>query len=224
MEKVQELKFAEATLYKVQQMFGLVRNLEGDLPSLLEWQNKAKEQEVDTLDRHVLKRLKETLTIGVGGWNEVELESKFIAPLFSFANYDDGKVGYFMERPLEVEIEEIKLFGIVDGIISKGQQDPELPYFCMQEFKRGQDSKGRADGQTLAAMLAAQALNKNKFPIYGLFILGVTWHFMVLEGKNYTISKSYGADSEDLDDIFKMLKALRLIILRQVENEEKGLY
>jgi len=222
MAEKQELKFSEATLLKVEEMFGLERDLNRQLPAFLAWEESIKSQTINEIQTINLAHLQRILNIGVGGWNEVELESKFIAPLFGIADYDDGTVGYFMERSLEAEIEGKKLFGNVDGMISRGQQDPRLPYFCMQEFKRSQDSSGRADGQTLAAMLAAQALNENRFPIYGLYIIGVTWHFMVLEGKQYTISKSYGADSEDLDNIFKMLKALKVIILKQIAEEEKS--
>lgn len=216
---MEKIKFSLATLSSLEKAFGLVRNFNQELPALLGLETMAKDIEISDFEQKNLEKLQKKLLIGAGGWNEVELESKFIGPLFGFADFDDGTVGYFMERSFKVTINDIELSGNVAGLIAKGTEDPEQPYFCMQEFKRSLESPGRPNGQTLAAMLAAQALNENKFPIYGLYVIGVTWHFMVLEGKEYTISKSYGADSEDLDDIFKMLKALKVIILKQIENE-----
>jgi hypothetical protein len=64
-------------------------------------------------------------------------------------------------------------------------------------------------------MLASQALNNDGKPIYGLFIIGVTWWFMVLEGKTFTTSASYGADGKDGLDIFKLLRALKVLILEK---------
>jgi len=215
----EKIRFSEATLASLEKQFGLVRDFERKLPALLKLQEVASSLAISDFERKSLDKLQKKMFIGAGGWNEVELESKFIGPLFGFADFDDGTIGYFMERSFKVTINDIELSGNVDGLIAKGTEDPEQPYFCMQEFKPSLENQGRPNGQTLAAMLAAQALNENKFPIYGLYVIGVTWHFMVLEGKEYTISKSYGADSEDLDDIFKMLKALKIIILKQIENE-----
>lgn len=220
MELSDTIQFSNATLPKLEALFNLKRNFEANLSSLIEWQKLASEQEVSEVDIQILIRLQQKLKIGGSGWNEVELESKFIAPLFTFADYDDGKIGYFMERFLEAKIGEKKLLGTVDGIISQGYLEPSLPYFCMQEFKRSQDNKGRADGQTLAAMLAAQALNENNFPIYGLYIVGVSWNFMVLEGNDYTISETYTADGKGIYDIFKMLKALKIIISEEIKTLE----
>jgi hypothetical protein len=220
MKKPTALKFADATLAVLEDTFGLRRDVKHESTTFLAWQRQATEEKISDYEAETLSRLQNPLILGVGGWNKVELESKFIAPLFNLAGFDDGTIGYFMERPLSAEVQGVRLFGTADGLIAKGVQDPKLPYFCLQEFKKGQDHKGRADGQALAAMLAAQALNENKMPVFGLFILGVTWHFMVLEGNTYTISPSYGADSKDLPDIFKMLKALKILIYKNIELEK----
>jgi hypothetical protein len=220
MEKPTALKFADATLEQLNDIFGLARDFEFSLPAYQNWLAEAEKMKISDFETSNLKAIQPPLLRGVGGWNEVELESKFIAPLFNFAAIDDGTIGYFMERPLAAELQGVRLFGTADGLIAKGVEDPKLPYFCMQEFKRSQDHKGRANGQALAAMLAAQTLNENKLPIYGLYVIGSAWNFMVLEGKKYVISGTYAADRHDLTDIFKMLKALKILIYKNIELEK----
>jgi hypothetical protein len=45
-----------------------------------------------------------------------------------------------------------------------------------------------------------------------LYIVGLIWNFIVLNGKEYCISKNYDASDEGIFEIFKMLKALKHII------------
>jgi len=49
--------------------------------------------------------------------------------------------------------------------------------------------------------------------LYGCYVVGHYWHFLVLEGKHYTISRSYSAFSDEIFDIFQTLKALKTIIM-----------
>ena len=34
------------------------------------------------------------------------------------------------------------------------------------------------------AMLVAQEINQNKYPIYGLFVVGLIWNFIILDKNN----------------------------------------
>ncbi|TAD95913.1 MAG: hypothetical protein EAZ97_14895, partial [Bacteroidetes bacterium] len=77
---------------------------------------------------------------------------------------------------------------------------------------RSVDNDGQPDAQALAAMLVVQADENGRKPIYGLYIVGLIWNFMVLNEKEYCISKSYNAENEEIFDIFRMLKALKHII------------
>jgi len=45
-----------------------------------------------------------------------------------------------------------------------------------------------------------------------LYIVGLNWNFMVLNGNEYCISQSYNSEKEEIFDIFSMLKALKYII------------
>jgi hypothetical protein len=47
-------------------------------------------------------------------------------------------------------------------------------------------------------------------PIYGAYVIGRHWYFVILQGREYAISDSYVATREtDLYDIFRILKANR---------------
>ncbi len=65
-------------------------------------------------------------------------------------------------------------------------------------------------------MLVAQEINEYKHPIYGCYIKGRDWIFMVLQGKNYCISEPYIATRDDVFDIFRILRRLRQIIIELV--------
>jgi hypothetical protein len=176
------------------------------------WQDLSKTMEITDLEKQVLIRLQKPLQWGGKGWNEYELENKFISPVFMTAEFDDRIIGYFLERNLKGVVGDYELSGIVDGMIAKGFRDPDKPFFCMHEYKRSVDNDGQPDAQALAAMLVVQADENGRKPIYGLYIVGLIWNFIVLHGKEYCISKSYNAEDEEIFEIFGMLKALKHII------------
>lgn len=164
----------------------------------------------DDYERRFLTELRDSyLLLGGDAWNEVELENKFISPLIVQAKISNERFSYFLERPMSVEIGEYVLSGRVDGMIATGFRNPKKPYFCLAEYKRQTDPDGDPSGQTLIAMLAAQALNNNQFPIYGCYIIGRSWYFMSLEDRQYAISNVFTSTDEELFDIFRILRGLR---------------
>jgi len=70
-----------------------------------------------------------------------------------------------------------------------GVRNPHTLYFCFHKYKRSVENQGSPDAQVLAAMLVAKK-NQNKHPIYGLFIEGLVWNFVVLNQQNYCIRKT----------------------------------
>lgn len=59
-------------------------------------------------------------------------------------------------------------------------------------------------------MLFAQKENADNQPIYGGYINGQNWHFMILENNNYYISEAYvSTKSEDLQQIYRILMELK---------------
>ena len=177
---------------------------------LEEWESNS--QEINDIEKHNIIQLQKTLVRGGRAWNETELENKFISPLIMAADIDDEQIGYFLERPLSGVVEDYQLSGIVDGVIATGVRNPHTPYFCFHEYKRSVENQGTPDAQVLAAMLVAREMNQNSKPIYGLFIVGLIWNFVILEGYEYCISKNYSADNDQVFAIFKMLKALKQMI------------
>lgn len=205
--------FKEWTLDKLDKAFGLNQILVTECEVLKAWQTQAASVEINAIEKQVLLDLQEPLIWAGKAWNEVELENKFISPLIMLAKIDDRKIGYFLEHPLAAEVGDYALSGTVDGMIAKGFRSPDIPYFCMNEYKRGMNQDGNPDGQALAAMLVARQLNGNQKPIYGLYIIGTFWNFMVLNPNNtYCVSQDYTAATEAVFAIFKMIKAIKAII------------
>jgi hypothetical protein len=96
-----------------------------------------------------------------------------------------------LERDLAVKIDDYELSGRVYGLIATGFRNPKKPYFCLNECKKGTDPNGDPKGQALIAMLAVRQLNQNDSPVYGCYVIGRDWYFMVIENKRYSISRDY---------------------------------
>ena len=202
---MKKVNFLDWTLDKIDEAFGTVQIVAH--PTLTEWLTF--DYTVSEYQQHFLMDLQEALLIGVDDWNEVELENKFISPLIVLAKFDNRKMSYFMERELSVVLNEYELSGKVDGMIATGFRSPKKPYFCMNEYKRESDPTGDPRGQALIAMLAAQHLNEEQNIVFGCYIVGKSWRFMVLDKKEYAISKSFSADDDEILDIFRIMKGLR---------------
>jgi hypothetical protein len=167
---------------------------------------------ISAADKKSVLKLQNVLKRGGQYWNEAELENKFISPLIMLAEIDDMQIGYFLERPLSATVGDYQLSGIVDGMIATGFREPDIPLFCMHEYKRSLENQGALDAQVLAAMLVAREMNPQPQPIYGMFVVGLVWQFIVLDGNHYCISKTHNADDEEIFILFKMLKNLKTII------------
>lgn len=211
----QILLFRKCTLAKLDKTFGLKQIFNS--PVLQDWLNSS--AAISDFEQQSLLFYQNLLIRNVHDWNEQELSLHFIGPMFSLVDFTTDKFNLFAERSLAAVISGIELRGDPDGMIASGKREPETPYFCFQEYKRYKDPDGDPDGQCLAAMLTAQALNQNDQPIYGCFVLSRDWHFMVLQGKEYAISEPYAATREAIFDIFRILKKMKSIIAYLVEQK-----
>jgi len=209
---MKQANFKDWTLDSLDDTFGMKQIFPKNSLLIQRWQDKAQEEEVSDFEKQVLLNLQEPLQRGGKSWNEFELENKFISPVMMTAKLDDGEIGYFLERKLTGQVDDYELSGIVDGMIATGFRNPKIPLFCMHEYKKSIENAGMPDAQALAAMMVAREMNENKKPIYGMYIVGLNWNFMTLEGKEYCISRTYNAEIEEIFMIFKMLKALKCII------------
>lgn len=200
--------FREWTLEKIDEIFGLKQVFQTTLlDELLSYSI-----EVSSYEEQYIKDLQAHFILGGDDWNEVELENKFISPLIVFASKPTERYSYFLERDLSIEIDNYMLSGQVDGMIASGFRSPKKPYFCLNEYKKGTDPNGDPRGQALISMMVAQKLNDNKFPIYGCYVIGRNWYFMVLVDKNYAISNDFSCVNDEVFDIFKILKNLNIQI------------
>lgn len=197
------------TLDSIEQIFGLVQVR--SLPILDEL--LAHKHEADAYEQRYLSGLREDyLTLGGDNWNEVELENKLISPLIVFSGIQNKSFSYFLERELFDSINDYEISGRVDGMIATGFRNPRKPYFCLSEYKRGTDPNGDPQGQALIAMLIAQHQNDNGKPIFGSYIIRRNWCFMALVGKEYAISTDFSCVDDEIFDIFRIMKSLRIQI------------
>ncbi|HEW98883.1 MAG: hypothetical protein DRR16_25015 [Candidatus Parabeggiatoa sp. nov. 3] len=205
--------FKEWSLTKLDKTFDLTQILSSECGVLQSWQARAKTIELTEFEQQILLDLQAPLIWAGKAWNETELENKFISPLIMAAKIDDRQMGYFLERALSGIVGDYTLSGLVDGMIAKGLREPEIPWFCMHEYKRSVDNEGNPDAQALAAMLVAREKNANQKPVYGLYIVGSIWNFMVLNLDNsYCVSENYDASNKGIFSLFGMIKAVKVII------------
>ncbi|OQY47018.1 MAG: hypothetical protein B6242_05905 [Anaerolineaceae bacterium 4572_78] len=184
------LKFNECTLLKLDKTFALSQVEENQI--LQDWIGS--HADISDFEQQSLNLYQGILKRHVHDWNEVELRQHFIGPILTLVNFSNPKFTMFAERSFSGVVDDIELSGKPDGMIASGFREPEKPYFCFQEY------------------------NAYQHEIYGCYVVGDIWHFMVLHGKTYSISGSYAATRDDIVDIFIVLKRLKQIIIDLIEK------
>ena len=213
-----EKPFATCTLKYIDKTFRTRRAEQ--LPALDAWLTRP--AEISAFEREALLRFQRLLNFNVHDWNEYELDTHFIGPIFSLVDFSTLDFNHFGQRELSATVDDILLYGRVDGMVASGFREPEQPFFAFQEYKRNLDPNGDPAGQCLAAMLAGQALTANSaLPVYGCYVVGDSWRFITLEGSLYASSPGYSATSDDLFDIFRILKVLRQIVAERVADSSR---
>ena len=183
------------------------------------WFQAAESVDIEEVEKIVLPRLRKTLLNHADAWNEIELNAYFIGPALALVDFNTPYFTIFSERPLTGIVGEYELSGEPDAVIATGRYSPHVPYFCFHEYKRAHEPKGDPAAQALAAMLVARELNSRRHPIYGMYVVAEKWHFMVLDGSDYCISKGFLADDEEIFAIFKILKALKVMLIEIAQQE-----
>ena len=160
-----------------------------------------------------LVELGERLRRHVLDWNEEELKIYCIGPLLNLVDYLHETYQAFFERRLSATIDHERLGGIVDCIIARGKRSPKRPYFCLHEYKPERHSANDPLGWVAVAMVAVQHVNNDGKPIYGAYVVGRQWFFLVLHETSYALSLAYDATKlNDLRQIFGMLKYIKHMI------------
>jgi hypothetical protein len=220
-----EKAFTDCSIVFLEKTFGLRQVLRHQV--LDEWLSLAQTQELSQAEILTLPIFQGLLTTNVASWNEQDLSLHFIGPIFSLINFTEPYLfNLFAERRIEAIVknnkgEHITLYGKPDEMIASGFREPESPYFCFQEFKREKDPNGDPIAQALAAMLVGITMNEYKNAMYGCYVLGRDWYFMILKDNHFCISRGFDATTENLYDLFKMLKALKIQV-RELVNKAKS--
>jgi hypothetical protein len=162
-----------------------------------------------------LAELAELLLDSVNGWNEDELKFFFISPLVRMAKYEHERYKAFTQRPLGAifEKEGYEANGRVEVLLAKGRLNPRNPYFFIHEYKPEKNRDNDPLGQVLIAMMVAKYQNEQNFPVYGCYVSGRLWFFIVLHDSNYSVSRAYDATNmSDLQQILASLIDIKRII------------
>jgi hypothetical protein len=202
---------------KLRARFGLKRNYH--LPAMEAWSSST--EEISNLEQQILSLWQQSIQKYVDFWNEEEVKLKFIGNLISLTNYDTENLSAFADRYLEGEVDGEVICGKPDFMVAQGKQDVGSPFFFIHEYKKEAPYPPQGEiiedpaAQLLAAMLVAYEHNLNisalnQKPIYGAYVIGRLWYFVVLQGREYAMSLAYDATkADDLLEIFRMLKANR---------------
>jgi hypothetical protein len=172
---------------------------------------------INEQEQNTLNILREELSNAVNDWNEDELKFHFIAPLLGMVRYTTEYVRPFTQRKLTATVHDIQLTGRVDFVVATGKSKPIEPFFFVHEYKKEHSGDGDPRAQLLVEMLAARALNTNEHPLYGCYVVGRMWFFLILEGNEYAESTAYIASNTDLERIFSILREAKHIIVRFTE-------
>ncbi len=151
-------------------------------------------------------------------WNEETLKMRFIAFLLHRVNYNLGKLQGIFEAEVSALVETHNLKVVTDFTVASVNADLiKNPYFNFHEYKSKVKKVKDPLSQVLVAMLIAQELNKNGKPMYGCYVFGEDWHFMVLHGKTYAIAEKLTATkSADIQQILLVLRKFKHILLTEL--------
>ena len=208
-------EFSKWTIDEVEDYFKLAPIDEHSL--LNQWLNN--DCAVSSAEDHRLAELCERLRVHIHDWNEEELKMSFISFLLELVNYHHPEYQAFFERPLSVNIGKERLSGILDCVIAAGRRVPKRPVFCLHEYKPEKHASNDPLGQVLVAMVAAQLFNHDDNPMYGAYVVGRLWYFLVLTPPNYGLSLAFDATKmPELRDVFKLLRFIKQMIEREAQE------
>ena len=208
------IKLSEECLFEEVEIAFNIERIK-NLPALVEWLDVPK----NNILSFKIDELRILLADSVEGWNEDELKMMFIAPFlaeFKFNQLPSYRV--FTQRQFSIQTAEVEANGRVEWFIATGKQIPKKPFFFLQEYKPEKNSGNDPLGQLLIAMVDAQILNEDaKKPLFGCYMIGCFWFFVVLIAKSYSVSKSYDATQvDDLSEIVEILERVKIHIHKEL--------
>jgi hypothetical protein len=196
-------------------LFNLKRIVEYQTPLMKEWLavenptfNVGEQYNFD-------KKYKEAVN-NISAWSEEDLKVKFISAIVELGHLEGGNgIVTFFDKQISATVEGILLTVKADFMMAKGLLNVmQNPYFHFQEYKPKANPKGEPMAQLLEAFLIAQVKNKDtEMPLYGVEIIGDSWRFVIMEGKEYCISDTFSStNKDDLLQIIAILRKFRWIL------------
>jgi hypothetical protein len=200
MERIRNKSFETWLYEEVGQAFGLTRLR--TKPILQEFENL----QPAPFDKSI-ENLRLCLLDYVDTWNEDELKFMFISRFIGLVDFVSPQYKVFTQRPMSVKYENgtKTTSGKVEFMLAKGIQIPQKPFFFLHEYKQENRKDNDPLGQLLIAMVAAQVQNADNDTLYGCYVSGRNWFFVVLEGKEYAVSKAYDATEKSIYQLFAIL-------------------
>jgi len=199
-------KFEDWEYSQINKEFGYKRHYD-KFPLLETW--LACQEPVTESELARLEILRERLFRRAEAWNEDELKFMFIGQLADLVNFYSEEYQIFTQRKFSAVIGEWQVNGVVDFVVAKGEQHPEQPFFFLHEYKQERKRDNDPLGQLLIEMLVTQQQNETKFPLYGCYVIGRLYFFVVLDGKDYAVSPAIDASSADILQIFRMFRYVK---------------
>ncbi len=219
---METINYGKATKDIIKQKLGL-KQVEVSLV-LEAWFERSKTVEITDIEDFMLRKYQKMMLRRILEWNEFELSEHFLGPIMALVDFNTDYFSMFAERTIEFQSENYLLTGKADMLVASGETEPISPYLCLQEYKKQTEPTGHPLYQVISEMYAASQKNNNMMPVYGISIIGKMWQFVVLQNTEYFLSYSFTADSVQLFEIYKILKALKDILIENAikENNSKA--
>ncbi len=219
-EEVPTYQYSKIRDRELRELFEIEQNLEAD--KFDEWFNTAIERDA-SIDTFLADLLADNQAL-IERYGEEDLKVNFLVPLLNKVRFKsfEKKMRDFYEVSLSYATNRFLLSGTVDFVVAEGLVERKKPYFFIQEFKRSEDY-GNPRPQLLAELISAVELN-GWTCIKGAYIIGGSWHFVILEklaSESYQYVLSRNFDSTKIDDlcaIYTNLLAVKQEILAMMEN------
>ncbi len=184
-------------------------------------------RDIDQATVSFLTELLDENTVLIERYSEEDLKVNFLVPLLNKVRFKsfEKEMREFYELPMTYATEKFIFNGTVDFVVAEGLVESKKPYFFIQEFKRSEDY-GNPRPQLLAELISAVELNAWTV-IKGAYIIGGSWHFVILEKVDretyhYFLSQNFDSTKlEDLTLIYKHLLCVKQEILSMIEAERK---
>ena len=166
-----------------------------------------------------VENLRQKLNDRIEFWNEDELKILFISPIFLTVEFETFNTRSFSKRFFKTSSNNAEIGGNIDFLVARGKQKPISPYFFICNYKQ-KPKKGIYDpkGQLISKLFAVQQHSMVNFPLYGCYIVGKQWFFVVLTGKEYAVSNAFNASDDDIYKIVAILRQVKVYIEQFMSN------